>query len=220
MPLTQSTSSLWVRSRASEIIILIQSSLKAQLLQAEPLLPFLRKKRRPLQPHSPYLPRRPWKNTAPPSPKLDDAYPGYYQLPSGSWAAHDPAYYKTYSDRWAREYEAQIRAFEKTQRGFEGAGAGGEDAQQVSAAELQDAARAAREEKKGLTTGARLEGERPLPKVSLNASKTGKVARSRHQLHSLLADAYMNREVLEEQIAQGKRNRKEAGNKYGTLLSS
>jgi hypothetical protein len=31
----------------------------------------------------------------------------------------------------------------------------------------------------------------------------------------LLKEAYENREALEERIAQGKRNRKEAGNKYG-----
>ena len=154
----------------------------------------------------------------PPSPKPDDLYPGYYQLSSGAWAAHDPALYKTYSDRWAKEYESQIHALEKKgQRGFEGAGVAGEDAQTVSAADLQDEARAAREEKKALTSGARLEGERALPKVSLNPTKTGNLARSRHQLHSLLADAYMNREALEEKIAQGKRNRKEAGNKYGTF---
>lgn len=136
-------------------------------------------------------------------------------MKSGAWAAHDPAYYETYTDRWAKEYKAQIRAYEKTQRGFEGAGIGGEDAEDVSGADLQDAARAAREEKKSLTRGARLEGDRALPKVSLNQSKTGNLARTRHQLHSLLADAYMNREALEDQIAQGRRNRKEAGNKYG-----
>jgi len=49
------------------------------------------------------------------------------------------------------------------------------------------------------------------------ASKTSGVARSRHQLSTLLKEAYENREALEEKIAQGKRNRKEAGNKYGTL---
>lgn len=50
------------------------------------------------------------------------------------------------------------------------------------------------------------------------ASKTSGVARSRHQLSTLLKEAYENREALEEKIAQGKRNRKEAGNKYGTLF--
>jgi len=33
----------------------------------------------------------------------------------------------------------------------------------------------------------------------------------------MLADAYANRETLEEKIAEGRRNRKEAGNKYGML---
>lgn len=42
-------------------------------------------------------------------------------------------------------------------------------------------------------------------------------ARTRHQLSSLLTEAYQNRETLEEKIAQGRRNRKEAGNKYGAL---
>jgi hypothetical protein len=47
------------------------------------------------------------------------------------------------------------------------------------------------------------------------ASKLSGIARSRHQLSTLLKEAYENREALEEKIAQGKRNRKEAGNKYG-----
>ena len=45
------------------------------------------------------------------------------------------------------------------------------------------------------------------------------VARSRHQLATLLKEAYDNRETLEEKIAEGRRNRKEAGNKYGELSS-
>jgi hypothetical protein len=40
-------------------------------------------------------------------------------------------------------------------------------------------------------------------------------ARSRHQLSTLLSEAFENREALEERIAEGRRNRKEAGNKYG-----
>ena len=36
----------------------------------------------------------------------------------------------------------------------------------------------------------------------------------------MLKQAYENREALEEQIAQGKRNRKEAGNKYGKDMKS
>lgn len=129
---------------------------------------------------------------------------------------HDPAYYRTYTDRWAAEYNAQIRAYERTQKGFEGAE---EDAEEVNASELADAARATREEKKTLTQRAGREADRPVPKVAVNPTKMSGVARSRHQLHSLLADAYLNRETLEEKIAQGKRNRKEAGSKYGGFIS-
>ena len=46
-----------------------------------------------------------------------------------------------------------------------------------------------------------------------------KGARKRGQLSSLLVEAYQNREVLEEKIAEGRRNRKEAGNKYGAFHS-
>ncbi len=33
----------------------------------------------------------------------------------------------------------------------------------------------------------------------------------------MLKEAYENRELLEDKIAEGRRNRKEAGNKYGKL---
>ncbi len=46
------------------------------------------------------------------------------------------------------------------------------------------------------------------------------IAKTRHQLATLLRDAYQNRESLEEKIAEGRRNRKEAGNKYGKALVS
>jgi len=49
----------------------------------------------------------------------------------------------------------------------------------------------------------------------IQAAKMSGVARSRHQLATLLNEAYQNREALEERIAEGRRNRKEAGNKYG-----
>jgi len=56
----------------------------------------------------------------------------------------------------------------------------------------------------------------PCEHFYFQASKLSGIARSRHQLSTLLKEAYENREALEEKIAQGKRNRKEAGNKYGT----
>ena len=48
-------------------------------------------------------------------------------------------------------------------------------------------------------------------------SKVSKGARKRGQLASLLVEAYQNREALEEKIVEGRRNRKEAGNKYGAV---
>jgi len=75
-----------------------------------------------------------------------------------------------------------------------------------------------REEKKALTAGKagkQEDGEPVKPKMNVKGAKLGAVARSRHQLTTLLTEAYMNREALEERIAQGRRNRKEAGNKYG-----
>jgi proline-rich protein PRCC len=51
--------------------------------------------------------------------------------------------------------------------------------------------------------------------LSPQAPKIGSRARTRHQLSALLTEAYENREALEEKIAQGRRNRKESGNKYG-----
>lgn len=53
----------------------------------------------------------------------------------------------------------------------------------------------------------------------MQGSKVSKGARKRGQLSSLLVEAYQNREVLEERIAEGRRNRKEAGNKYGAFHS-
>jgi len=49
----------------------------------------------------------------------------------------------------------------------------------------------------------------------MKVQKATGLARTRHQLSTLLTEAYENREALEEKIAQGKRNRKEAGTKYG-----
>ncbi|KAI1795838.1 mitotic checkpoint regulator, MAD2B-interacting-domain-containing protein [Ganoderma leucocontextum] len=150
----------------------------------------------------------------PPEPTPEDPYPGYYMLPSGQWAAYDPPYYKKFYDKWKKEYDAHVRALEKgTMKGFEGA----EDhAEEVNALKEMEKAKQdiqEREERKALTTGS---AEVPVaPKMNIKGAALGGRARSRHQLSTLLTEAYQNRESLEEQIAQGRRNRKEAGNKYG-----
>ncbi|GLB34916.1 putative mitotic checkpoint regulator, MAD2B-interacting [Lyophyllum shimeji] len=151
----------------------------------------------------------------PPEPSQTDEYPGYYQLPNGTWAAHDPVYYAKFVKKWQAEYDAHVRALEKgAVKGFEGYESA--PVEEVNAMkEMEKAKREIkeREERKALTLAK--DGPPPAPRMTLTASKTSGIARSRHQLSTLLKEAYENREALEEKIAQGKRNRKEAGNKYG-----
>ncbi|KAF8478554.1 mitotic checkpoint regulator, MAD2B-interacting-domain-containing protein [Russula ochroleuca] len=150
----------------------------------------------------------------PPEPTPDDPYPGYYQRPSGTWEAYDPTYYKQFYNKWKADYDRGVRALEKKEKGFEGADA--DDTQEVNALREMEKAKKEvqeREEKKALTQGAG--GEPAAPKMNIKGSKVSKGARKRGQLSSLLVEAYQNREALEEKIAEGRRNRKEAGNKYG-----
>jgi hypothetical protein len=150
----------------------------------------------------------------PPEPTPNDPYPGYYQLPSGTWAAYDSAYYQRFYGKWKADYDRSIRAFEKKEKGFEGADT--DDTQEVDALREMEKAKKEiqeREEKKALTQGAG--GQQEAPRMNVKGSKVSKGARKRGQLASLLVEAYQNREVLEERIAEGRRNRKEAGNKYG-----
>ena len=153
----------------------------------------------------------------PPSPTLDDPYPGYYQLPSGAYTTYDADYYASYVRKWQAEYDKQIRALEKAQYNLTTEGMQDVD----MTVEMEKAHREIQqhEERKALTTGKvtgkNAEGEPEMPKMNVKGAKLGAVARTRHQLTTLLTDAYLNREALEEKIAQARRNRKEAGNKYG-----
>lgn len=136
-------------------------------------------------------------------------------MPSGQWAAYDPAYYKKFYDKWKKEYDAHVRALEKgVEKGFEGVEK--EGAAEVNALEEMEKAKREiqeREEKKALTAGG--QHVQAAPRMNIKGAALSGRARSRHQLTSLLTEAYANREALEEKIAQGRKNRKEAGNKYG-----
>ncbi|KAF7796964.1 hypothetical protein EIP86_008152 [Pleurotus ostreatoroseus] len=151
----------------------------------------------------------------PPEPTPQDPYPGYYLLPSGTWAAYDPAYYQKFYKKWKKDYDDHVRALEKgVEKGFEAVER--EGAQEVDAAKEMERAKVEiqeREEKKALTAGD--QGERAAPKMNIKGAALSGRAKGRHQLTTLLSEAYANREALEERIAQGRRNRKEAGNKYG-----
>jgi len=92
----------------------------------------------------------------PPEPTQTDPYPGYYQLPSGTWAAYDTEYYGKFMKKWQDEYNAHVRALEKgAVKGFEGLEAavvGEVDAMKEmerAKKEIQE-----REEKKAITMGA------------------------------------------------------------------
>ncbi|KAJ6630842.1 mitotic checkpoint regulator, MAD2B-interacting-domain-containing protein [Mycena sp. CBHHK59/15] len=151
----------------------------------------------------------------PPEPTPTDPYPGYYTLPSGAWAAYDPTYYAKFTKKWQAEYNAHIRALEKgTEKGFEGMDTA--PVEEVDAMKEMEKAKLEmrdREQRKAVTRGA--DGAPAAPNIKLTASKSSGIARSRHQLATMLHEAYSNREALEERIAEGRRNRKEAGNKYG-----
>jgi proline-rich protein PRCC len=102
----------------------------------------------------------------PPEPTPDDPYPGYYQLPSGTWTAYDSAYYQQFYDKWKTDYDRQVRALEKREKGFEGADA--DDTQEINALrEMEKAKKEIQEleEKKALTKGAG--GEPAAPKMNV-----------------------------------------------------
>jgi hypothetical protein len=102
----------------------------------------------------------------PPEPKPDDPYPGYYQLPSGTWTAHDPTYYQQFYDKWKADYDREVRALEKKVKGFEDADA--DDTQEINALREMEKAKKEvqeREEKKALTQGAG--GEPAAPKMNI-----------------------------------------------------
>jgi proline-rich protein PRCC len=89
----------------------------------------------------------------PPEPSMTDPYPGYYQLPSGSWAAHDPEYYESFRKKWEKEYNDHLRALEKgAVKGFEGAD--GANMESVDAAKEMEKAKMEvkeREERKAIS---------------------------------------------------------------------
>jgi hypothetical protein len=102
----------------------------------------------------------------PPEPTPDDPYPGYYQRPSGTWEAYDPTYYQQFYNKWKADYDREVRALEKKEKGFEDVDTG--DTQEVNALREMEKAKKEvqeREEKKALTQGAG--GEAAAPKMNI-----------------------------------------------------
>lgn len=104
-----------------------------------------------------------------PEPTPQDPYPGYYQLPSGQWAAYEPEYYEKFRRKWQSDYDAYVRDLEKgVQKGFEGYE---ENASEVDAMKEMQKAKVEikeREERKALTKGAT--GPAAEPNMTLTVS--------------------------------------------------
>jgi proline-rich protein PRCC len=104
----------------------------------------------------------------PPEPTQTDPYPGYYQLPSGGWAAYDSEYYAKFMKKWEHDYNSQLRALEKGAiKGFEGL----EDApvEEIDASKEMEKAKKEiqeKEEKKAITRGAG--GGPDAPRMNIN----------------------------------------------------
>ncbi|KAF5377053.1 hypothetical protein D9757_007748 [Collybiopsis confluens] len=149
-----------------------------------------------------------------PEPSVNDPYPGYYQTSTGEWKQHEVEYYEKFRKQWEKEYNDHIRALEKgALKGFEGYD--GDETADVDAAKEMERAKMEIKEREERKAVSKTQGQPAKPKMNITAAKLSGRARSRHQLATLLNEAYENRDALEEKIAEGRRNRKEAGNKYG-----
>jgi len=105
----------------------------------------------------------------PPEPTPTDPYPGYYLLPSGSWAQYDKEYYDKFLFKWQEDYNDHIRALEKGKvKGFDGMEE--DKLQEVDAAAEMERAKIEiqeREAKKSLTKGATDYAKGPNMKITV-----------------------------------------------------
>ncbi len=109
----------------------------------------------------------------PPEPTPNDPYPGYYQLPSGTWAAYDSTYYQHFYSKWKADYDREVRALETKTKGFEDADA--DDTQEINALREMEKAKKEiqeREEKKALTQGAGGEPVAPRMNVKVRSPRS------------------------------------------------
>ncbi|KAJ9124975.1 hypothetical protein QFC24_002907 [Naganishia onofrii] len=151
----------------------------------------------------------------PPVPTLQDPYPGYYQLPSGQWAAYDPTYYASFfpsaSHASGAAESARLVEAGAMGRGWSGVQEGEAQAVHVDVRKGMEEARKEQQDLKRITAPSLYAEENTYKPVGKTLGKAGQ----RHQLSALVKDAHANRQALEERIAQNKRTRKETGGRYG-----
>ncbi|KAJ9115035.1 hypothetical protein QFC22_005363 [Naganishia vaughanmartiniae] len=154
----------------------------------------------------------------PPIPTAQDPYPGYYPLPSGSWAAYDPQYYASFfpSSSASSGNNAAAEAARLVEAGAMGRGWSGVQDEEGGAVHVDvrkglEEARKEQDDLKRITAPTLYAEENTYKSVGKTLGKAGQ----RHQLSALLKDAHANRQALEERIAQNKRTKKESGGRYG-----
>lgn len=153
----------------------------------------------------------------PPEPTAHDPYPGYYQLPSGAWAAYEAGYYASFfaapesSADAAKAEEERALAEGRVGRHWKELADGRADVVDVDVGSSLDAARRAEELKAKL-----VKPKLPSDEFEYEAiGQTKGLAADRHQLTSLLHSAYSQRDELEARIQQNKKNMRMASQKYG-----
>lgn len=150
----------------------------------------------------------------PPPPTASDPYPGYYQTPSGGWAAYEPEYYASFfapsgNDELA---EAEERKAGRVGRDWRALDDGRANVLDINVGADVAAARA-EQDRRAKTVKPRLPGDDFVYKGP--EGQTRGLAAERHQLTSLLSTAFSQREELEARIAENKKNMRASTQKYG-----
>lgn len=157
----------------------------------------------------------------PPEPSINDPYPGFYQRPSGEWAAYDASYYESY---WRNLAYTENKP--KEGRDFDDiAGVDRNELLSFDVATGVDKTRKEREEAMKLTAPKTFEDMKDYKVRAVlrwfvlilqMIRPVGKNGGRSHQLSSLIQMAHQNRAMMEERIAANKRTAKAAGARYGS----
>lgn len=81
----------------------------------------------------------------PPEPTPNDPYPGYYQLPSGEWAAYEPGYYHSFFPDAEAVEETQARGDGRVGRHWDEFNSKGADFIDINVSKNLEEARAEKE---------------------------------------------------------------------------
>ena len=151
-----------------------------------------------------------------PLPTPRDPYPGFFQKPDGSWAAKRPEEWAI----WAAVHTpAESSADEKPTPAVPDLPADFDDTARTNSIEIRAASLRANGGAVDTRPSKVTEEDKKKAEEAKEQQKSQKkfthVARSRHQLGTLIADAVNNRVELEDRIAQMKSNKRSGGSKYG-----